>query len=102
MALDPSRRRRNLPTGDFKPDFESPPGYQQYLLITQTSLLSKEIEYASGLWRRSAGRRLGTPTRGDGVRVRGAGAGTAGVAVAQVNNLRPCVLSGLKCFRSSV
>jgi len=27
MALDPARRRRNLPTGDFKPDFESPPGY---------------------------------------------------------------------------
>jgi len=32
MALDPARRRRNLPTGDFKPDFESPPGYQQFCL----------------------------------------------------------------------
>jgi hypothetical protein len=25
MALDPARRRRNLPTGDMKPEFESPP-----------------------------------------------------------------------------
>jgi hypothetical protein len=47
MALDPARRRRNLPTGDIMPDFESPPGYQQYLLIAKTSNLMPDIEYAS-------------------------------------------------------
>jgi hypothetical protein len=31
MALDPARRRRNLPTGDTKPEFESPPGYHTLL-----------------------------------------------------------------------
>jgi hypothetical protein len=46
MALDPARRRRNLPTGDIKPEFESPPGYQQYLLIVQTSNLMPDIEHA--------------------------------------------------------
>jgi len=37
MALDPARRRRYLPTGDLKPEFESPPGYQQLCLYLFTA-----------------------------------------------------------------